>query len=145
MAVAMGQSDRAVPVDCARPAGGVVAARGAAYAARMTMSASATRRPFWLTAVRVLLGLLPLWILLLELVTVPRTLDLAGANPPAIAGLPFGILLIAAALMIMAVGVVVVGRSRPILALLGFILFTVPATLLMIVGPVLPIALLWGM
>jgi hypothetical protein len=99
----------------------------------------------WATGLRVLLGLLPFWLLLFELVAIRGSAELIGANPPAVAGLPLGMLFVVLALLVMALGVVVLARSSPVVALVGFIFLTVPATMLMIVGPAFALASLWGM
>jgi hypothetical protein len=85
-----------------------------------------------------LLGLLPLWILVYEVVAAPRAIEAVGANPPAVAGLPVGLLLVGAALAIMAVGVVVIHRtSSPWSKLAAFVCLTVPAAVVMVAAPVL--------
>ena len=87
---------------------------------------------------RVLLGLLPLWILLFELIAFPRSMDAVFANPPAVAGLPAGVIFLGIALAVMAIGVVALRRTSSIgsmlLALLGL---TVPAAVVVVVAPAL--------
>ena len=87
---------------------------------------------------RVLLGLLPFWILLFELIAFPGSMDPVTANPPAVAGLPAGIVLVGAALAIMAIGVVALRRAASNRSmLLAFLGLTVPASAVMVVAPAL--------
>jgi hypothetical protein len=87
---------------------------------------------------RVLLGLLPLWILLFEVIAFPGSIDPTGANPPAMAGLPLGILLVGVALAVMAIGVVALRRASSALsALLAFAFFTMPSAAVVAVAPAL--------
>jgi hypothetical protein len=87
---------------------------------------------------RLLLGLLPLWILLFELIAFPGSVDPLGDNPPAVAGLPAGVLLVGAALAVMAIGIVALRRaSSTRSALLAFLGLTVPAATVMVVSPAL--------
>jgi hypothetical protein len=84
------------------------------------------------------LGLLPLWILVYEVVAAPRAIEAVGSNPPAVAGLPVGFILVAIGLLVMAVGVVVLGRiSSTRWTVLAFLGLTVPATVLVVIAPVL--------
>jgi hypothetical protein len=53
---------------------------------------------------RILLGLLPLWILLIQAIAFPGSIDPVMANPPEVVGLPAGVILIAGALALMALG-----------------------------------------
>lgn len=86
---------------------------------------------------RVLVGLLPLWILVL-LMAVPASRDAIGANPPSVAGLPAGIVLVAAALVVMAIGVEVLRRTSSTTAtVLALAFLTIPSALLMVVAPTL--------
>jgi hypothetical protein len=62
---------------------------------------------------RVLLGLLPLWILLFELIAFPESMDPVTANPPAVAGLPAGVIFVGIALAVMAVGIEVLHVVKP--------------------------------
>lgn len=87
---------------------------------------------------RVLLGLLPLWILLFELIAFPGSMDPIGALPPAVAGLPGGIVLVGAALAVMAIGVVALRRASSTRStLLAFLGLTVPAAAVVVVAPAL--------
>jgi hypothetical protein len=87
---------------------------------------------------RILLGLLPLWILLFELIAFPKSMDAVFANPPAVAGIPAGVLLIGVALSVMAIGIVALRRASStgsiLISLLGL---TVPAAVVMVVAPAL--------
>jgi hypothetical protein len=87
---------------------------------------------------RVLLGLLPLWILLIRLIADPWSMFPVRSNPSAVAGLPAGILLIGAALAVMAIGVVALRRASSTRSeLLAFLGMTVPAAALMVLAPAL--------
>lgn len=84
------------------------------------------------------MGLLPLWILLIELIASPRSMDVLGASPPAMAGLPAGILMVGAALAVMAIGVVARRRASSTQStLLAFLGLTVPAAAVVAVAPAL--------
>jgi hypothetical protein len=87
---------------------------------------------------RVLIGLLPLWILTFELIAFPESVEPIGANPPAVAGLPVGILLVGAALAVMVIGVVALRRASSTRStLLAFLGLTVPAAAVTAVAPAL--------
>jgi len=87
---------------------------------------------------RVLLGLLPLWILLFELIAFPGSMDRFTANQPAVAGLPAGIVLVGAALAVMAIGVVALRRAASYRSvLLAFLGLAVPAAAVVVAGPAL--------
>jgi hypothetical protein len=90
------------------------------------------------SAWRVVLGLLPQWILLIRFIVAPGSIDSIFANPPAVAGLPGGVVLVAAALAVMAIGVDILRRtSSNTTALLAFAFLTVPSAAVMIVAPTL--------
>jgi hypothetical protein len=77
---------------------------------------------------RVLVGLLPLWIFLILSIAVPGYMDPMFKNPPALAGMPAGIFLLGAALAVMAIGVVVLRRaSSTTSTVLALALLTVPS------------------
>ena len=87
---------------------------------------------------RVLIGLLPLWILTVELIAFPQYLETIGENPPAVAGLPAGILLVGAAVAVMVIGVVALRRASSTRStLLAFLGLTVPAAAVIVVAPAL--------
>lgn len=87
---------------------------------------------------RVLLGLLPLWILVIRLVAFPGSMDPVTANPPAMAGLPLGVVLVGVALAVMAIGVVALRRaSSNRSALLAFVGLTLPSAAVVVVAPAL--------
>jgi hypothetical protein len=82
---------------------------------------------------RIGVGLLPLWILLIQLVASPSSIEPLGAIPPAIAGLPVGILIVAIALVLMAIGVFGLRRSSSTTSMVLFLsLFTIPSTVLVL-------------
>jgi hypothetical protein len=87
---------------------------------------------------RILLGLLPLWILLFELIAFPGSMDPVTANPPAVAGLPAGVVLVGAALAVMAVGIEILRRvSANRSALLAFVGLTLPSAVVVVLAPAL--------
>jgi hypothetical protein len=87
---------------------------------------------------RILLGLLPLWILLIRAIAFPGSMDPVTANPPEVAGLPGGVVLIAVALAVMAIGIEVLRRpSSNGVALLAFLGLTLPSAALIVAAPAL--------
>jgi hypothetical protein len=87
---------------------------------------------------RVLLGLLPLWVLLTRWIVSPGSLDPIFANPPAVAGLPGGVVLVGAALAVMAIGVVALRRASATGSMLvAFLGLTVPAAIVVVAAPAL--------
>lgn len=101
-----------------------------------TSSAIIPVRPGLRSGPRVLLGLLPLWVLLIFAVTAPGFMDPLFSNPPSVAGLPAGIFIIAVAMTLMLAGVWLLRRPASDLAtVLAFLLLTIPATVLILVGP----------
>ena len=85
---------------------------------------------------RVLVGLLPVWIYLVRLIAAPASLDPAFANPPAVAGLPLGVILLGVAVLVMAIGVEILRRSSSSrTTILAFVCLTLPATILVVVAP----------
>ena len=85
---------------------------------------------------RVVLGLLPLWLLVVLQLAVPGYMDMLFENPPAIAGLPAGVVGMGVALTWMACGVVVLTRTSNAVAVAStFLVFTVPAAILLAFGP----------
>jgi hypothetical protein len=87
---------------------------------------------------RVALGLLPLWLLVYLHFTVPPWFDLLSSNPPAVAGMPAGLLLVAAALVVMGIGVVVLARTSSARSLIVTLLgLTVPAAVVVAIAAVI--------
>ena len=85
---------------------------------------------------RSVIGLLPLWVLIFFSFAAPGFMDPMYANPPAIAGLPAGVVLIAAALLLTIVGVEITRRVESELAVASvWLLVTMPATALILLGP----------
>lgn len=75
-----------------------------------------------------------LWVALLLMA--PGFTDPLYANPPGLLGLPAGLVLVGVALALAAVGAVVVWRSRsPMVHALAIGLLTIPALLLIGLGP----------
>jgi hypothetical protein len=85
---------------------------------------------------RLVVGLLPVWVLVLFSFAVPGYMDPMYANPPSIAGLPAGVVLIAAAIFLTIVGVEITRRVESDLAVaFVWLLVTIPATALILIGP----------
>lgn len=85
---------------------------------------------------RSVVGLLPVWVLISFSFAVPGFMDPMYANPPAIAGLPAGVVLIAAALFLTIVGVEITRRvESDIATAFVWLLVTMPATALILLGP----------
>jgi hypothetical protein len=85
---------------------------------------------------RLVVGLLPVWVLIAFSLAVPGFMDPMYANPPAIAGLPAGVALIAAAMFLTIVGVEITRRVESDLAVaFVWLLVTMPATALILLGP----------
>jgi hypothetical protein len=90
------------------------------------------------TLVRVLVGLLPLWIILIQAIAFPGSMDPVTANPPEVVGFPAGVILVAGALAVMAIGIEALRRaSSNRVALLAFLGLTVPAAAVVVVAPAL--------
>ncbi len=91
-----------------------------------------------------LVGLLPLWIYAYQLVAAPRAIDTLFSNPPALAGLPLGVLLDAIALLAMAAGIIALRRaSSTAMTVAAVLCLTVPAAVVVAAAPVL-VTLMWA-
>jgi hypothetical protein len=85
---------------------------------------------------RVLLALLPLWVLLVRSIFAPGANEPLFANPPAVLGLPAGLVLLAFSFVLMAVGVVVMARTTSMRsAIYTFAFVIAPATGLVLLAP----------
>jgi hypothetical protein len=85
---------------------------------------------------RVLLGLVPLWVLIIFALAAPGFMDPLFANPPSVAGLPAGVFIVALAMALMLAGVWLLRRpASDLTILLVFLVFIVPALALILVGP----------
>jgi hypothetical protein len=94
---------------------------------------------------RRLLGLLPLWVLLVEIVVAPAMLQPLLDNQPGIIGLPAGLLLLAPTFAVMAMGVVLLRRASSIWsAVLAFVGLTLPSTVSNVMAPAIVLALPTG-
>jgi hypothetical protein len=90
---------------------------------------------------RLLLALLPVWIFLARAVVVPDASEPIFANPPAMLGLPAGLVVLAFSLVLMAVGVVVLAKTTSRKSAIYAVAFlTAPSTALVVLAP--PIILL---
>lgn len=84
------------------------------------------------------LGLLPLWLWAFFAVLAPGFMEPAFLNPPAILGLPLGLVIFVVALVWAAVGVFVLWRTAStVAALFAFLVFTVPSTFMVFLTPAL--------
>jgi hypothetical protein len=82
------------------------------------------------------IGLLPLWTLPVLAVLAPDYLHAAILNPPAMLGLPFGVVAIGGGILWAALGVVVMANTTSIgLRILALILFTIPSTVIVLFCP----------
>jgi hypothetical protein len=85
---------------------------------------------------RLLLALLPVWVFLAQAVVFPNAIEPIFANPPAVYGLPAGLVLLAFSFVVMAVGVVVMARTTSTRSAIFTIAFlTAPATALAALAP----------
>jgi hypothetical protein len=85
---------------------------------------------------RVALGLLPLWLFLAHRTAVPAAKDPFFFKPPEVLGLPMGVIALALAFGLMVAGLAVLLRARSRrVAIIGFVLTTVPATALVVLTP----------
>jgi hypothetical protein len=87
---------------------------------------------------RVLLALLPVWLLLSLTLISPGFMDPVFANPPGVLGVPFGVAVVFVALSWMALGILTLWRvsSTPAVTL-AFVAFTAPAALAVVLAPAL--------
>ena len=85
---------------------------------------------------RLLLALLPVWVFLARAVVVPDASEPIFANPPAMLGLPVGLVLLAFSFVLMAVGVVVTAKATSRKSAIYAIAFlTAPSTALLVLAP----------
>lgn len=87
---------------------------------------------------RVLVGLVPVWLQLVIAIASPKFSASVFDNPPGIAGLPAGVLLLALAMVWTLIGAVVLHKRRSTAGVIGALLvFVAPATLVVLFGPAL--------
>jgi hypothetical protein len=87
---------------------------------------------------RVLVGLVPIWLQLAIAIAAPRFSDPVFDNPPGIAGLPAGVLLLSLAMVWTAIGAVVLLKPRSTAGVIGaLVIFVAPASLVVLFGPAL--------
>ena len=85
---------------------------------------------------KVLLGLLPLWLLVFFLLAAPGFMEPAFEKAPTVLGAPLGLVLLAIAMALTAIGVAALRRvSSPAAASAVVLCFTVPAILLIVLTP----------
>ena len=86
--------------------------------------------------VAILVGLIPLWLIVVLSVFAPGFMDPLYANPPGIAGLPAGMVLMGVAIAWMAVGVALIAVAHSVrVQLAAYLIFAVPAVMLILFGP----------
>jgi hypothetical protein len=91
----------------------------------------------------VAIGLLPLWTLLVVAILAPKYLAAAFLNPPGMLGLPFGVVAMGGGIVWATFGVALMANTSSIaLRTLSLILFTIPATLLVLLCPAFVLILL---
>jgi hypothetical protein len=84
----------------------------------------------------IVVGLLPLGLFGFLAVVVPKFLEPLFLNPPAIAGLPMGIVIVGAGIAWSLLGLIVMATSSSALVrLFASVIFTLPALFAVIVGP----------
>jgi hypothetical protein len=87
-------------------------------------------------APRVLLGLLPLWILVFLLVAAPGFMDPVFDAGVTVAGIPAGMVVVVIGLIVMVVGVQILRRTSSwTSALLAFLCLTAPSTIVVVLAP----------
>jgi hypothetical protein len=86
-------------------------------------------------SVRVLIGLLPLWILLFFVLAAPAFTEPLFNTPPTVLGAPAGLVVIGVALALMLLGIQIMRRGSDALAVAAFALCTVPSIVLIVFGP----------
>jgi len=91
---------------------------------------------------KLLLGLLPLWLLVFFQLAAPGYMEPAFANPPGVLGMPAGLVPLAVALSLTALGLVGLRRvSSTPAATFVFLVSTVPATFAVVLTPALVLVL----
>jgi hypothetical protein len=81
-------------------------------------------------------SLLPLWLTAILLVLAPKFFAGVLANPPALLGLPLGVVLLAVAAALTVLGFLVVrGSTSPIVSAVAFTVLTLPAVFIVIFTP----------
>jgi hypothetical protein len=84
----------------------------------------------------VVLALSPAWLTLFLLVMAPNFMGAMLLNPPALLGLPAGVVILALALLWSAVGVLfTIGTPSTLVRTMSLVLFTFPALLSVLLGP----------
>jgi hypothetical protein len=85
---------------------------------------------------KLLLGLLPIWLLVFFQLASPGFLEPALAGSPVVAGLPIGLALLGVVAVLTAVGVLAIRRAMSTRGvLLAFLLLTCPAVFILVLTP----------
>ncbi len=85
---------------------------------------------------RLMLGLMPIWLLLFLSIATPGFMDPLFANPPELVGLPLGIFVIVGSVALTVMGLMLLRRTESdLVVVITFLLFTIPAALLLVLGP----------
>jgi hypothetical protein len=107
--------------------------------AAATAQAAATNQPG--LPIRVL-ALMPLWLLVVVFAGSPFTFQIMFAARPDIYGAPWGVVVEAAAMLWMVVGVFAIWNARSkLVESLGLLMFTIPATVVVVFTPAVILAL----
>ena len=81
-------------------------------------------------------SLLPVWLTAILLVVAPKFFAGVVTNPPALLGLPLGVVLLAIAAGLTVLGFLVMrGSTSPIVSALAFTILTLPAVFIVIFTP----------
>jgi hypothetical protein len=106
---------------------------------RPTVERRAPRAGF---ALHAMFGLLPVWLFLYLAAAAPRFLDPVFEGRVAMLGIPFGIVLVAIAMLWTGVGMIALRRARPsrLGASMVLLLFAGPASILVVLAPSLVLA-----
>jgi len=103
----------------------------------------ASHHPAGNRALRVVIGFLPLWVLLFLLVAARNFMAPMFANPPETFGLPAGVVILAIALTVMAIGVAILGlTSSTKAAIVALVGFTAPSLALLLMAPAMILAII---
>jgi hypothetical protein len=93
-------------------------------------------QPKRLPGLWILLGVLPAWVALFLLVAAPNYSSAIFLTPPAILGLPAGLVVATFAILWAVIGfVVIVNASSMTVRIVAFMLFTVPTSLVLLLVP----------
>jgi hypothetical protein len=85
---------------------------------------------------RLLIALMPVWVFIAQAVVAPNAIEPMYANPPAVYGLPAGLVLLAFSFVLMALGVIVMTRTTSRKSAICAVAFlTAPSTAIAVLAP----------